>query len=335
MNSEFESYDELYFRGLLLSGKLRESVAYLKRFPEKKPLYERYTERFEMGRLTYPTDNETIKKILKPYYLYYKDIFWDESSVSRAELRLILNLRSEFPNMSGDDLAVIEETLGETVKRLGYNFLGGETSGFKGPYIWKTTRDKYYEVELPYGTKMITVHFMDNFLSTSWIDYLSFGEFGTGGWTNRHDGDLWCVEKRWENHLDTASFKISFLQHETQHVDDFQKYPGLSAVDLEYRAKLIELIYSDDRNLFFGILRQSDSRDKNNSHTYASYLLGKDITRKVLGLDMVFSLKQFDGKFPEIRQAARACYDEHTERLNEFYKTKPYIDEDEENLTFL
>lgn len=335
MNPEFEAYDELYFRGLLLSGKLRESVTYLKRFPEKKDLYDKYIDRFEYNKLTYTTDNETIRKVLKPYYQYYRDIFWEEASPKRAELRLILNLRSEFPNMAGDDLAVIEENLAYIVKRYGYNFLGGETSGYKGPYIWKTTRDKYYEVELPYGTKMITVHFMDDFLSTSWIDYLSFGEFGTGGWTNRHEGDLWCVEKRWVNHLDTPSFKISFLKHETQHVDDFLKYPGLSAIDLEYRAKLIELIYSDDENLFFGILRQSDSRDKNNSHTYASYILGKDVTRKVLGLDMVFNLGQFDGKFQEIKVAARECYDEHTKKLNDFYDTKPEIDANEENISFL
>lgn len=52
----------------------------------------------------------------------------------------------------------------------------------------------------------------------------------------------------------------------------------MSSEDLEYRAKLVELIYSTERNLLCSFAQEADNSDKNNGHAMAAYRIVKGFT---------------------------------------------------------
>lgn len=145
--------------------------------------------------------------------------------------------------------------------------MGGKTSGYYGPYIWKTTETKRYNVELPDGTQEYTVRLLDGFLAKSWLDYLSFGAVSTGGWSDR-DGIICCVKSSYD--VESESFKVSLLKHEAQHAMDLSKYRNMSPEDLEYRAKLVELIYSSERNLLAQFICEAGTENADNGHSRAA-----------------------------------------------------------------
>ena len=65
------------------------------------------------------------------------------------------------------------------------------------------------------------------------------------------------------------------------HFVDVKKYKNLSAADLEYRSKLVELIYLDDflydRVEEFIIF--ASSRNRMHSHPYANYAIIRDLSQ--------------------------------------------------------
>ena len=113
-----------------------------------------------------------------------------------------------------------------------------------------------------------SVKLLDGFIARSWIDYLSFGEIGSGGWADG-DGYINCVKSAWD--FESESFRVSLLKHEAQHAQDLKTDKNMSSEDLEYRAKLVELIYSKERNLLKSFASEADSADKSNGHAMAAY----------------------------------------------------------------
>ena len=49
----------------------------------------------------------------------------------------------------------------------GYHYLGGETQGHKGPYIWKETKKQTFDVQLPNQKTQYTVNLLSGFISRS------------------------------------------------------------------------------------------------------------------------------------------------------------------------
>ena len=94
---------------------------------------------------------------------------------------------------------------------------------------------------------------------------------------------LYCVAecydlKRLE---DDVEFQVSLLKHEAQHFADLADFPELKGTDLEYRAKLVELIYyTSIEDRFTHFFREADN-DASNPHTYASYRILKDLSKQV------------------------------------------------------
>ena len=100
----------------------------------------------------------------------------------------------------GADLDALEEAAKAAFEAAGWHFLGGMTQGYRGPYIWRTTTRTDYDVEIPSGIETVTVFWMDGFLMRSWLDWLSDGEVGAGGWAK--DEGLYCVRKVYADKLD-------------------------------------------------------------------------------------------------------------------------------------
>lgn len=122
-------------------------------------------------------------------------------------------------------------------------------------------------MELPGGVQTCKVRLLDGFLSRSWMDALSFGEIDPGGWADG-DGYINCVKSAWD--LKSEAFRVSLLKHEAQHARGLEANPDVSSEELEYRAKLVELIYSSERNLLRSFAREADPSDKCNGHAAAA-----------------------------------------------------------------
>lgn len=258
------------YYGYIIKGELKNAMNYLRQFPEKNVLYHRFSSIFEHEQYVRYDVNEKLNQVLLAYQRYYRDVFYLLQEKKQAEKGLQERLKNclglvekeiELYDMEQNQLVAL-------FAEHGLHFLGGKTSGYYGPYIWRTTETVSYQVALPSGMQSYFIKFLDGFLTKSWVDYLSFGEIGSGGWSDG-DGYINCVQSAWN--VDSESFRVSLLKHEAQHAQDLKRNPQMSSENLEYRAKLVELMYSTERKLLPVFAQEADASDKNNGHAMASY----------------------------------------------------------------
>lgn len=308
-----EKYDERKFKSLLLRTELREAVNYLSLYPEMNDLYQKYISVFENGEYLTRTDNQVIGDIDKIYQKYYRNVFWKGLSNKKAKKLLFQELIDYLKfEESLADLEDIEDQVVSLINKEGYECLCGDTQGFSGPYIWKDSNKEIYDVELPEGTEKYTIVMMDGFISRSWLDFLSFGKIGTGGWV-RKDGVLSCVRKVYD--ITSPNFKISFLKHEAQHSYDNKNYPGIKAIDLEYRAKLVELIHWHDDKIINNIYSEANSSNKDNSHAYAAYQIVKDLSKLIYGLDYTPENVDWKSELTQVKKYSLELLERSTKKL--------------------
>ena len=310
-------FDADRFRSELVKGRLRAAMSYLSRFPDQSERYARYTALFQEEKyLTYEVDPE-LNGILLCYQKYYRETFYLEQTPEEAARRLWGRLADCF-RLSGDTADAIEtERVDAAFRAKGFHFLGGRTSGYWGPYIWRDEEVKRYAVELPDGEREYAVKFLDGFIMKSWLDYISLGETGTGGWSDG-DGLICCVRDAYD--LDTESFRVSLLKHEAQHAADLETYRGMSSEDLEYRAKLVELIYSRERNLLERFAGEADASRAGNGHGIAACRILEGAERLLnIPREALTSLP-----VEEMQAAARTLFEESTREAGKKYnKTTP------------
>lgn len=282
--------DKGKYYGYIVKGDLRGAINYVKQFPEQADLYNRFMAVFDREQYISCEVNDVLNDILTAYQQYYRDVFYlcTDKGQSEASLRDrltgIIGITDNSVAETNVELCDLEQhQLAELFQQQGFHFLGGRTSGYYGPYIWRTTEIVSYDVELPEGIQTFPVKFLDGFIARSWTDYLSFGEVGSGGWVDS-EGYINCVKSAWD--FDSESFRISLLKHEAQHARDLQIDKEMSSEDLEYRAKLVELIYSDERNLLPAFAQEADSADKSNGHAMAAYRIIKGFS-DALGVDRI------------------------------------------------
>lgn len=291
------------YYGYLLKGDLTGALRYLKQFPEQAELYNRFMAVFEEeNAITYDVD-ACLNEILTLYQRYYRDTFYLCVGKERAEEHLRTALAAFFGLEDEIGLCDIEENqVAEAFQSRGFHFLGGKTGGFYGPYIWLTTQLKTFEVELPDGIQTYTVKMLDGFITKSWLDYLSFGEISTGGWTD-DAGIINCVKAAYD--FESENFRVSLLKHEAQHARDLTVYQKISSEDLEYRAKLVELIYSSERNLLEQFCKEASSSEQSNGHSAASSRIMEEFS-KMLGKEYA-ELKNLE--IDVVQETARTLYE--------------------------
>ena len=311
--SEKREFDQTIYRGLLIRGDLLGAIAYLKEFPDKRDLVERYAvlSMGEEASSIVQTENSVLREILRAYHAYYRNIFFLGVKPSEAAEALFDSFRKAYGSETADlDNEEVEEFIGELVRREGYEFLGGTTSGFYGPYVWKVTQKTRYDVELPEGTHTVVVNMMEGFVSRSWLDYLSFGEIGTGGWAKEEE--LYCVKSLYADNFGKPEFEISYLKHETQHKVDLLKYRMMAPKDLEYRAKLTELSYYTSLELLKNFLAEADGKNKENAHSYSAHVILKQLSEKIFQEEFVLDFDRWDGRGDEVRAFAKELLRIHT-----------------------
>ena len=186
----------------------------------------------------------------------------------------------------------------------GYHALFGKTQGYYGPYIWRDTVPTVYRVELPGGTAEYTVNLLKGFVFRGWMDYLTFGRYGTSGWASP-DGTINCVAQAYD--FESERFLVSLLKHEAQHTVDMKRFPGITPAELEYRAKLVELHYSGDLGLLQKFLSEADESRTGDSHAAASARIALEFA----GVDQ--------GSLSCIQARALELLHRHTKEMKEKY----------------
>ncbi len=271
------------FYGHLVRGELPSAMDCLEDDPEQSARRDRYRSRFVLGQREQCPVDGALGAMLEVYWRYYRKVFYLRHDRQKAAVELAdglahcLGLGDDHPGLD----ALEDGPVAAAFASGGYYFQGGRTGGFYGPYIWRTTEKMVWAVELPDGVEEYTVKLLDGFISRSWLDYLSFGEIGTGGWTDG-DGIINCVRASYD--LQGEDFTVSLLKHEAQHVVDLRWVETMSSADLEYRAKLVELIYSRERNLLAKFVQQAGSGEEDGGHALAAHRIVEGFVRR-LGLD--------------------------------------------------
>lgn len=249
-----------------INGDMRGAIAYMRDHEEFQDVLPAYTAIFEDQKYCAYELSDALNGILRLYQIYFRDIFYCGLPETEAADKLLAELRALL-GMPDADEALLTERLRSAFEAEGYHALFGKTQGYYGPYIWRDTVPTVYHVQLPDGTAEYTVNLLKGFVFRGWMDYLTFGRYGTGGWASP-DGTINCVEQAYD--LESERFLVSLLKHEAQHTVDMKRFPGITPEELEYRAKLVELHYAGDLRLPRKFLSQADEGRMNDSHAVAS-----------------------------------------------------------------
>ena len=253
-------------RRFFLNGDIKGAIAYMREHEEYKDILPAYTAIFEDGEYRTFEVPDALNDILRQYQIYYRDVFYcglpeaEAADKLRTRLKALLHLPD-----AGEEL--LTERLRSAFEAEGYHALFGKTQGYYGPYIWRDTVPTVYRVELPGGTAEYTVNILKGFVFRSWMDYLTFGRFGTGGWASP-DGTINCIAQAYD--FESERFLVSLLKHEAQHAVDMKRFPAITPTELEYRAKLVELHYSGDLGLLQKFVSEADESRADDSHAAAS-----------------------------------------------------------------
>ena len=269
-----------------------------------------------------PSSDAWVRDVLFAYFGYFLSLGDDNESNRQARKDLQTALRPLVAVGKRRSLDQMEKFLGDKFQRKGFFFLGGMTGPFYGPYIWKKSEKQIHRVKLPDRTIKVDVFFMHDFLIRSWMHFQTFGKTGTGGWVKRNeagwDDGLYCVAEAYDlDHLaDDLYFQVSLLKHEAQHFADNMDFLNLRGTDLEYRAKLVELIHFREMKYLFKYIIRDAKPIKADSHRHASYFILRAMSQRILDEPYVQDEKRWESvPYKKIQAEAKKLLEEHTRHL--------------------
>lgn len=299
----------MQIRQFFVNGDMKGAIAYMREHEEYRDILPAYAALFENCEYRTFDVPDRLNDILRLYQVYFRDTFYDGLPEPEAADRLRAGLKALL-NMPDAEEALLTERLRSAFEGKGYHALFGRTQGYYGPYIWRDTVPTVYRVELPDGTAEYTVNILKGFVFRGWMDYLTFGRYGTSGWASP-DGTINCVEQAYD--FESERFLVSLLKHEAQHTVDMKRFPGITPVELEYRAKLVELHYAGDLGLLQRFLSEADERRAADAHAVAAARIKRefaDTAQTVL---------------PCVQARALALLQAHTKEMEEKYGAHPAV----------
>ena len=124
---------------------------------------------------------------------------------------------------------------------------------------------------------------------------------------------LYAVKPRYPD-LEDEGFRVSFLGHESQHYADNERFPGLPSWQLEYRAKLAELVMANaSRAKLVAAFASNMGNDPEVPHSYANRVVLaalRERLRLAPGADLATAAPEM------VRSAALAALRESSRELN-------------------
>jgi hypothetical protein len=149
-------------------------------------------------------------------------------------------------------------------------------------------------VILPKDTVKTTVVFIESYHINGYDEFATFGDSQVGGWAIKESATLYCNKGTYD--LNSEKFKVSYLKHESLHFTDLNNYPNLSSTDLEYRSKVIELMYCTEGTIYDRIsefVSGANKADRKNSHPYANYILIQNLSKLIFNSDFNSDINQW------------------------------------------
>ena len=292
-----------------MNGDIKGAIAYMRDHAEFKDILHAYVAIFENCEYRAYEISKKLNDILRLYQIYFRDVFYCGMPEAEAADRLLTQLKV-YLNLPDTEETLLTERLQAMFEVEGYHALFGKTQGYYGPYIWRDTVPTVYRVELPGGTAEYTVNLLKGFVFRGWMDYLTFGRYGTSGWASP-DGTINCVAQAYD--FESERFLVSLLKHEAQHTVDMKRFPGITPAELEYRAKLVELHYSGDLGLLQKFLSEADESRTGDSHAAASARIALEFA----GVDQ--------GSLSCIQARALELLHRHTKEMKEKYRKQKTV----------
>ena len=284
-----------------VNGDIKGAIAYMRNHEEFKDILPAYVEIFEEQKYRTYEISDNLNEILRLYQIYFRDTFYCGAPEAKAADKLLTGLRALLNTPDAGE-TLLTKQLQSAFEADGYHALFGKTQGYYGPYIWRDTVSTVYRVELPDGTAEYTVNILKGFVFRSWMDYLTFGRYGTKGWASP-DGMINCVEQAYD--FASERFLVSLLKHEAQHTVDMKRFPEITPAELEYRAKLVELHYSSDLSLLQKFLSEADENKTDDAHAIAAATLKRkfaDTDQSSLSCIQVRALELFHAHTKEMEE---------------------------------
>lgn len=179
------------------------------------------------------------------------------------------------------DKTSLDDTSSEVKRYLvsqGLHAITGVTRPYYELMLWTDETGRDYRVDLSDEVVTVPVTFMDGFASRGWLHYATCEWFGAGGWTA--NGRLFAIRSSYD--LDSEQFRVSYLGHEGRHFADNRAYPKLEQPELEYRAKLTELVLS--RETTRKLLRKfvtSEQTGRAAPHPHAEHWVARGLQQRL------------------------------------------------------
>jgi hypothetical protein len=173
-------------------------------------------------------------------------------------------------------------------------------NGIQDLLIWDKQSQAEYSVDLPETKIDVNVIFIESYVSRGVSDYATFGYSQIGGWASNKDSSLFCNKGTYK--LKSEMFQNSYLKHEAIHFVDLKNYPNLESADLEYRAKLIELIYCTDKTIFKRIdefIIGASNENRENAHAFANYHLICQLSKKIFRKEFEADITKWKSLTPD------------------------------------
>lgn len=250
-------------------------------------------------------DDPLVATALEGYREYWRTVLMADLPAAQAEAVLEKRLRRllvahGYPQVVDGDFTT---ALQSAIEQRGYHALTGRTLPYLELMVWKDAEDTVFNVDLTDGSVAVPVTFIGGFVSRGWVNFATLGKASSGGWAK--PDRLVCIKADYD--LDSEDFRVHYLKHEARHFADYQRYPKLKAYDLEYRAKLTELVYSSST------LRPTLSRfianardDARSAHSYAEFILVRNLGRSLLKPDSIVAEAAFSAESDQALNDAAA-----------------------------
>ncbi len=299
----------------------------------KKKMDARFVTREEVFENT--SGNKIINDISNIYRDYWRVEMMKPLPESRTDSTLYNNiadyvLSNKLTKLSKDCLRKNikdDSVLKEIIEKEGFKVDFKFRNGFQELFIWNKESTKKYEVILPKDTVKTTVVFIESYHVNGYDEFATFGDSQVGGWAIKESATLYCNKGTYD--LNSETFEVSYLKHESLHFTDLNNYPNLSAADLEYRSKVIELMYCTEETIFDEIgrfINGANKANRDNSHPYANYILIQNMSKLIFNSDFNSDINQWKKvSVDKIKKAASSLYESSENILRKKYDLKEII----------
>jgi hypothetical protein len=282
-------------------------------------LIEQFEQRFVKQNEAFAPQagSEFMSRLLSTYRHYWTMSLMGERSPEDSagwlNEQLVLLLTEYRGAAETKSIADPQDEFGSAIAAEGFHYLMDEAPPLQDLFLWKSQETREYSVRLTDQTRTVTVNFMDDFELLGWKYFASLGLASTTGWVQ--DGELYCVV--WAYDRNSERFRVSYLQHEARHLADYELFPGLDSINLEYRAKLTELAYAfSTAHRILEDFTAKSAPNPSSPHAMANYRLTRALYLELFGRDFHESSDTWKNVSSErINRAARNLLEDNTGNL--------------------